>query len=699
MIVIKRDGRREEFDADKVFKSLKKAFIACDYSILDSKVNELVSELQFWDEISIEEIQDQIEEVLMDYGYNDVAKQFILYRYQHALQREANMLTQATNLFNGTDSFLMTENANKKAELTNVQFSYLGGLLGKFYCQKVIFPKWLLKSHDKGAIHIHDMDMSAMSGITNCCLINLKACLYEEDENGICTVMNDVGIKKQTHFVTACTVASQLVMATAASQYGGATITLTHLVPALITETNILKKEHPATWKSDYKRLIRDGVQTLMYQVNSMYTTQGQTPFLTVFAYLNEIEESKRQYLADIIEEVLKQRIQGMQDKYGNWVAPAFPKLIYVLQEDNIHKDDKWWYLTELAAKCNVNRCAPDYISEKIMNQIHGYTYSSMGCRSFLSPWYNDKGEMQVYGRLNCGVVTLNLPYIAAEAMNKHISFYDILDKYAEQCHTAHLIRLKRIWNTSINCAPVLWKYGIFTKCKDDNAKIGDIIKGGYASVSLGYAGLYECIRILGYKNHWEDGKEEAINILKKLNEYCKQWSTEDNMAYGVYGTPLESTTTKFAKALKSIYPQYDRLYVTNSYHIPVFEPIDPFRKLEIEGEFQKYSKNGCISYIECADMHNNIEAIEEVQKCIYNHCMYAELNIKSCKCYTCGSEEPQQIDDNLVWYCPKCRETDPTKLRHLYRICGYASVENANEGRTSDVKDRYIHLDNHEIQ
>lgn len=399
MYVTKRDGRKEEFNADKIFKALKKAFSACDYSILDEKINELIAELRFWDRIEIEDIQNQIEEVLLDFGYKDVAKQFIYYRYQHALKREADMLTSATNLFKGSDPYLMRENANKKAELTNVQFSYLGGLLSSFYCDKIIFPKWLLKSHNKGAIHIHDKDMSAMSGITNCCLQNLKACLYEEDKNGICTVLNEVGIKKQTKFLTACTVASQLIQGVAALQYGGQTITLSHLVPALKTETENLKKIHPNNWKEFYKRTIKDGVQTLMYQVNSMHTTQGQTPFLTICMYLNEVEEADRQYLADIIEEVLKQRIQGMQDRYGNWVAPAFPKLIYMLQEDNIHKTDKWYYLTRLAAECNVNRCAPDYISEKVMKRIHGCAYPSMGCRSFLSPWYDSNGKAQFYGR------------------------------------------------------------------------------------------------------------------------------------------------------------------------------------------------------------------------------------------------------------------------------------------------------------
>ena len=310
------------------------------------------------------------------------------------------MLTSATNLFKGSDPYLMRENANKKAELTNVQFSYLGGLLSSFYCDKIVFPKWLLKSHDKGAIHIHDKYMSAMPGITNCSLLNLKACLYEEDKNGICTVLNEVGIIKQTHFVTACTVASQLVMAVAASQYGGITITLSHLVPALRTEAEALKTKYPDCWETLYHKIVSDGVQTLMYQVNSMYTTQGQTPFLTVCMYLNEVStDEDKQYLADIIEEVLKQRIKGMQDRYGNWVAPAFPKLIYMLQEDNIHKTDKWYYLTRLAAECNVNRCAPDYISEKVMKRIHGYVYPSMGCRSFLSPWYDSNGKAQFYGR------------------------------------------------------------------------------------------------------------------------------------------------------------------------------------------------------------------------------------------------------------------------------------------------------------
>lgn len=696
MLVIKRDGTKEEFNADKISNALTKAFEACGYHAVD--VNQLIAEMSFWDGITIEEIQDEIEEILMDYDYKDVSKQYIIYRYQHALQREAQMLTQTTQFLNGEDNFLMKENANKRAELTNVQFSYLGGLMSQFYCDKVVFPKYLLESHNKGAIHIHDKDMRALPAITNCSLLNLYSTLYEEDENGICTVLNDVGIRKQTKFLQACTVATQIIQGVAGLQFGGMTITLSHLVPALKTEAKKLKKDYPTTWTNLYTKTIRDGVQTLLYQVNSLYTTQGQTPFLTVNMYLNEVKEDDRQYLADIIEEVLKQRIQGMQDKYGNWVAPAFPKLIYVLQEDNINPDGKWYYLTKLAAKCNVNRCAPDYISEKVMKQIHGYCYPSMGCRSFLSPWIDKNGNAQFYGRLNCGVVTLNLPYIAAEAKNSNKDFYIVLKHYANQCHLAHQILLKRIWHSSIDCAPLLWRYGVFTKRKEEKLTIGDIVKGGYASVSLGYAGLYECIRILGYNNHWEDGKEEAINILKVLNDYCKEWSKEDNMAYGIYGTPMETGTHKFAKALKSIYPSYNRLYITNSYHIPVFIDIDPFKKLQIEGEFQQYSKNGCISYIECADLHNNLEAIHKVQQCIYDYCMYAEMNIKSCKCYSCGSEQPQKIDDNLVWYCPNCGENRPDKLRHLYRICGYASTNDANEGRTSDVKDRVIHLDNHEV-
>lgn len=318
-------------------------------------------------------------------------------------------------------------------------------------------------------------------------------------------------------------------------------------------------------------------------------------------------------------------------------------------------------------------------------------------CRSFLSPWFDKDGKAKFYGRLNCGVVSLNLPYIAAESKNNKEDFFTTLDKYAELVHKAHQIRLKRICNTSVNCAPLLWKDGVFSR-SSDTAKIGDIIKSEYASISLGYAGLYETAIIMGYKSHWEDGKDFAFKLMNKLNEYCAKWTLEDKVKYGVYGTPMESGTLKFAKAIKSIMPEYNRLYITNSYHIPVFINIDPFEKLKIEGEFQPLSKNGCISYIECADLKNNLEAIYEVQKCIYNHCMYAELNIKSCKCYTCGSEEAQQIDKDLNWYCVNCGEKNPNKLRHLYRICGYSSTNDANEGRTSDVKDRYIHLDNHEI-
>lgn len=688
MKVIKRDGSKVEFDILKIVNAIKKAFVSCGYQneeYLDklalSIANTVTLNPMFKSckEINVECIQDIVENILMSSAYGDVAKEYIRYRDRQSVKRNLKMINQIKGLFNQTDSYLMKENANKKAELNNVQFSYLGGILSTHYCRTQIFPKEILKEHDKGVIHIHDMDMSAIEGITNCSLLNLEDCLC----NG--TILNDVKIDPQTKFVTACTVATQIIQGVAGLQYGGITITLSHLVNVLKTNYNQLKcNKHfldKEDLKTEYKRIIKDGVQTFMYQVNSMFTTQGQTPFLTVNMYLNEVPEEDRQFLADIIEEVLKQRIQGFKDRYGNWVAPAFPKLIYVLQEDNIHKEDKWYYLTKLAARCNVNRCAPDYISEKVMKKIHGHCFPSMGCRSFLSEWtstsikdYNtDKNKF--YGRLNCGVVSINLPYIAAEAKKNNKDFFKILDKYAKLVHKAHQIRLKRICNTSINCAPLLWRDGVFSRCENTDAKIGDIIKPEYASISLGYAGLYEMAVIMGYNNHWEDGKDFAFKVMQKLNDYCKEWTLEDKVRYGVYGTPMESGTLKFAKALQRIYPEYKRLYITNSYHIPVFIDIDPFKKLEIEGEFQPLSKNGCISYIECADLKNNLDAIYEVQKCIYNHCMYAELNIKSCKCYTCGSEEPQQIDDNLNWYCSNCGEKNPNKLRHLYRMNSHTSL------------------------
>lgn len=695
MKVINRNNKQVEFNINKILNAVKKAFNSCNIQIpesINNKLKEWYKTLK-GDTIGIEEIQDYIETLLMSEKYYNVAKAFIIYRSQQALKREAKMLGQIKGLLKQTDSYIMKENANKKTELNNVQFSYLGGIIGAHYCRMQVFPKNILNAHDEGAIHIHDMDMSAIEGMTNCSLENLEDCLY----NG--TVLNDVKIDSQTKFTTACTVATQIIQGVAGLQYGGMTVTLSHLVKALKSHYDIIKKEYPKElWEKEYKKIVESGVQTFMYQVNSMYTSQGQTPFLTVNMYLNEVSEEDRPFLADIIEEVLKQRIQGFKDRNDNWVAPAFPKLIYVLQEDNIHKKDKWYYLTELAAKCSVNRCAPDYISEKVMKKIHGYCYPSMGCRSFLSPWFDEKGNAKFYGRLNCGVVSLNLPYIAAESKNSNEDFFITLEKYAKLVHQAHQIRLKRICNTPISCAPLLWRDGVFTRCKEPNTKIGELIKSEYASISLGYAGLYEMCTILGYKNHWEDGKEFAFKVMQKLNDYCKEWTLEDKVKYGVYGTPMESGTLKFAKALNKIYPSYKRLYITNSYHIPVFEDINPFKKLEIEGEFQPLSKNGCISYIECADLKNNLEAIYDVQRCIYEHCMYAELNIKSCVCYSCGSQEAQLIDENLNWYCPKCGERNPDKLRHLYRICGYPSVNDSNEGRTSDVKDRFIHLDNHEV-
>ena len=710
IVVVKRDGKKEvPYSIEKIKKAVLKAFSNTENTMPDWVVNKIDETIQASgkEKLNVEEIQDIVEDILMDTPFKKEAKAYIKWRDKQAAKREANMLSQVKGLLKHTDKYLMRENANKKAELTNVQQSYLGGILSTAYCRNQVFTKDVLKAHDKGAIHIHDMDMSAMEGITNCSLLNLEDPLY----NG--TVLNEVGIDPQTKFCVACTVATQIIQGVAGLQYGGITVTMSHLVPALKMTYESLKKKayrvakNPEEYlQEEYKEKLSDGIQTFMYQVNSMFTTQGQTPFLTVNLYINEVKEEDKCFLADIIEEVFKQRIKGFKDRYGNWVAPAFPKLIYVLQEDNIHEGDKWYYLTKLAAKCNVNRCAPDYISEKVMKSIHnGHCYPSMGCRSFLSEWTStsepgfETDTNKFYGRLNCGVVSLNLPYIAAEAFNDHKDFFEVLDKYAKIAHKAHQTRLKRICNTSIDCAPLLWRDGVFARCKEENATIGDIIKPEYASISLGYAGLYEMTRIQGFENHWEgEGKEFAMSVMDKLNEYCKEWTLEDKVRYGVYGTPMESGTLKFAKAIKSIYPKYDRLYVTNSYHIPVFIDIDPFTKLKLEGEFQHKSKNGCISYIEAADLRNNLKAIHQIQMQIFESCMYAEINIKSCKCYTCGSEKPQLIDDNLTWYCQDCGENNPNKLRHLYRICGYASTNDANDGRTSDVKDRVTHLDNHEV-
>jgi len=708
--VIKRDGEHEvPYDMGKVLKAVSKAFSATEKKVpnwLIERIDNAIKALSK-ERIMVEEIQDIVEDILMDSPFKPEAKEYIRWRGKQAEKREANVLNQVNGLFNHSDEYLMKENANKKAELTNVQFSYLGGILGTHYCRTKVFTKDVLRAHDKGALHVHDIDMSAMEGITNCSLLNLYDPLY----NG--TVLNEVGIDPQHKFGTTCTVATQIIQGVAGLQYGGITVTMSHLVPALKMTYNTLKEKayrvakNPEEFlKEEYAEKLTDGVQTFMYQVNSMYTTQGQTPFLTVNLYLNEVDEEDKHFLADIIEEVLKQRIKGFKDRYGNWVAPAFPKLIYVLQEDNIHETDKWYYLTKLAARCNTNRCAPDYISEKVMKSIHnGHCYPSMGCRSFLSEWTStsvdgfETDTNKFYGRLNCGVVSLNLPYIAAEAKKTNEDFFVVLDKYAKLTHKAHKTRLKRICNTSIDCAPLLWRDGVFARCEKEHAVIGDIIKPEYASISLGYAGLYEMAQIQGYENHWEgDGREFTNKVMDKLNEYCKEWTLEDKVRYGVYATPMESGTLKFAKAIKSIYPEYDRLYVTNSYHIPVFVDIDPFTKLKIEGEFQPKTKNGCISYIEASDLRNNLKAIHQIQEQIYESCMYAEINIKSCKCYTCGSEKPQEIDENLVWYCPDCGERRPNKLRHLYRICGYASTNDANDGRTSDVKDRVIHLDNHEV-
>ena len=513
IVVVKRDGKKEvPYSIEKIKKAVLKAFADTENAMPDWVIDKIDDMIQASgkEKLNVEEIQDIVEDILMDTPFKKEAKAYIKWRDKQAAKREANLISQVSGLFKHTDKYLMRENANKKAELTNVQQSYLGGILSTAYCRTQVFTKDVLKAHDKGAVHIHDMDMSAMEGITNCSLLNLEDPLY----NG--TVLNEVGIDPQTKFSVACTVATQIIQGVAGLQYGGITVTMSHLVPALKMTYNSLREKayrvakNPEEYiKEEYKEKLADGIQTFMYQVNSMYTTQGQTPFLTVNLYINEVKDEDKHFLADIIEEVFKQRIKGFKDRYGNWVAPAFPKLIYVLQEDNIHEGDKWYYLTKLAAKCNVNRCAPDYISEKVMKSIHnGHCYPSMGCRSFLSEWTSTSepgfktDTNKFYGRLNCGVVSLNLPYIAAEALNERKDFFEVLDKYAKIAHKAHQTRLKRICNTSIDCAPLLWRDGVFARCKEENAKIGDIIKPEYASISLGYAGLYEMARIQGFENH-----------------------------------------------------------------------------------------------------------------------------------------------------------------------------------------------------
>ena len=720
MQVIKRDGRRQKFDKEKIYNAVSKAFIEVDKELTEQdkkKALEIADYIESLNKnLKVEEVQDIVEDKLMASNRKDVARCYIRYRYLRGLVRESNTTDKTIfELLNGTNEYWNSENANKNAKVVTVQRDYIAGITSTDITRRFLLPKDIVEAHDAGIIHFHDADYFAQNALHNCELINLEDML----QNG--TMINNILIEKPHRFLTAATIATQIITAVTSSSYGGATITLTALAPFVRSSYNKYYDKYKKrgmddeTCKKyameDTKKEIEDGVQTFNYQVNSMTNTNGQSPFLSVCMYLGETTEYKEE-LSWIIEEFLKQRILGLKNEKGVYITQAFPKLLYVLEEDNIHEDSKYYYLTKLAAKCTAKRLVPDYISEKIMKECKidatgvGRCYPCMGCRSFLTPYVDKDGNPKYYGRFNQGVVTISLPDVALSSKKDMEEFWKIFEERLELCHRALQIRHERLAHAISDIAPILWQHGALARLEKGES-IHELLHNGYSTISLGYAGLYECVKYMTGNSHTDNGvgKEFALEVMKKLNDKCAEWKKAEKIDYSVYGTPIESTTYKFAKCLRNrfgiIEGITDRDYITNSYHVPVFEKIDPFTKLALESEFQKLSPGGAISYIECADLTNNVDAVIEVIKFIYDHIMYAELNTKSDYCQVCGYDGEIKIvdeDGKLDWQCPNCGNMDHSKMNVARRTCGYIGTNFFNQGRTDEIRNRYVHLDNHKI-
>ncbi len=718
MKVIKRDGHMVDYCPDKIEQAIEKANIEVEEEDKASpiQIKNIIKYIERLGKkrILVEDIQDIIEMKLMSIGKYNLAKHYITYRYTRELVRKSNTTDLAIKeLIDGESEYWNTENSNKNAKVVTTQRDYLAGITSTDITRRFLLPEDIVKAHDEGVIHFHDADYFAQNALHNCDLINLEDML----QNG--TNINGVMIEKPHKFLTATTIATQIITAVNSSQYGGCTVTLTHLAPFIRSSYEAYLKKYKKRKltaaqvekfaKEDLAKEITDGVQTFQYQINSMTTTNGQAPFLSVCLYLGETEEYKEE-LAMLIEEVLKQRIQGMKNENGVYVTPAFPKLLYVLEEDNITPDSKYYYLTQLAAECTAKRMVPDYISEKVMKQNkidkngNGQCYPCMGCRSFLTPYVDENGKPKYYGRFNQGVVTINLVDVALSSDKDMDVFWKIMDERLELCHRALKIRHKRLSKVTSDVAPILWQHGALARLGKGES-IHDLLHGGYSTISLGYAGLYECVKFMTGHSHTDGGKgkEFGLAVMQRLNDACRKWKEEENIDYSVYGTPIESTTYKFAKCLKErfgiIKGITDRNYITNSYHVPVFEEIDAFTKLSIESEFQKLSPGGAISYVETANLTNNIDAVLEVIRFIYDNIMYAELNTKSDYCKACGYNGEILIDDKLEWYCPNCGNRDHDKLNVARRTCGYIGTNFWNKGRTQEIKERVVHIDNKDLE
>lgn len=716
MKVIKRDGHMVDWCPEKVENAILKANneVEEEEQASSTQIKNIIKYIEKLGKkrILVEDIQDIIEMKLMAQGKYELSKKYITYRYTRELVRRSNTTDLAIKeLIDGESEYWNTENSNKNAKIVTTQRDYLAGITSTDITRRFLLPEDIVQAHDDGIIHFHDADYFAQNALHNCDLINLEDML----QNG--TNINGVMIEKPHRFLTAMTIATQIITAVSSSQYGGCTITLTHLAPFVRASKEVYERKYKARGlnkdqikqfvSEDLAKEITDGVQTFQYQINSMTTTNGQAPFLSVCMYLGETDEYKEE-LAMIIEEVLKQRILGMKNEKGVYITPAFPKLLYVLEEDNIKEDSKYYYLTKLAAECTAKRMVPDYISEKIMkeNKIdkngNGQCYPCMGCRSFLTPYVDKDGKPKYYGRFNQGVVTINLVDVALSSDKDMNNFWDIFDERLELCHRALQIRHKRLSKVTSDVAPILWQYGALARLGKGES-IHDLLHGGYSTLSLGYAGLYECVKYMTGKSHTDGGKgkEFGLEVMKHMVDKCSEWKAEENIDYSVYGTPIESTTYKFAKCLRDRFGVIkgitDRNYITNSYHVPVFEEIDAFSKLQLESEFQKLSPGGAISYVETANLTNNLEAVMEVIKYIYNNIMYAELNTKSDYCQACGYNGEILLDEKLEWYCPNCGNRDHDKLNVARRTCGYIGTNFWNKGRTQEIKERVVHLDNKE--
>ena len=729
--VIKRDGREVEFDKSKIINAISCANqeVMKSKQIGPRKINQLANIVEekcsaYKRAIKVEDINDLIEDELINRNYHNLVRAFIQYRYNKELIRKSNTTDDSIlSLINLSNEELKQENSNKNPVVNSTQRDYMAGEVSKDLSRRLILPKDVVKAHDDGTIHFHDMDYFAQK-MYNCCLINLEDML----QNG--TVVSGTLIEKPHSFSTACNVATQIIAQVSSNQYGGQSITLSHLAPfveasrqkikaEVIAEMDLagldvdsLSAEINTITEKRVRAEVKRGVQTIQYQVNTLLTTNGQAPFITVFMYLGEVEDERtKKDLAMIIEETLLQRYEGVKNEKGVWITPAFPKLIYVLEEANVYQDSEYFELTKLAAKCSSKRLVPDYISEKLMKKLkQGGCFPPMGCRSCLSPWYDEDGNQKWYGRFNKGVVTVNLVDVACGSAGENYakdlaSFWSNFDEVLELCHKALLCRYERLKGTVSDVAPILWQHGAIARLKKGET-IDELLTGGYSTISLGYAGLWECVvELIGKDLLTEEGQELGLEIMRYMNKKCDDWNNELYLGFGIYGTPLESTTYKFAKCLQKRYGEIpgvtDKNYITNSYHVHVKKAIDPFEKLRVEGKFQELSTGGAISYIESANLENNLEAVITVIQYIYDNIMYAELNTKSDYCQVCGWDREIPIEEDehgkLVWKCPNCGNTDQSKMNIARRTCGYIGTQYWNQGRTQEILDRYVHLDCHE--